>query len=223
MLWLTGSGHHHWCVQQQRRPVTGHPPACLRVPSASQNHTVSADSCPGLLCVLTAVLVCSVYWQLSWSVVCTDSCPALLCVLTAVLVCSVCWQLSWSALCTDLSFPFPVAEFFLLLVTCVSLSTVRCLSPDINYHWRELPQVSFLLRQKFCCNKLTFVMTNTKHVSCHDKSLSWQNYFVVTNIILLQQHTFVETKAMFCLFVTCLSWQNFCRNKNNTCGSSHQW
>ena len=210
----TTKATRHWTSPRLPQSALCLPESHSECWQLSWSAVLRTDSCPGLLCVLAAVLVSCVYWQLSCSA---------LCVLTAVLVCSVCWQLSWSALCTDLSFPFPVAEGFLLLVTCVSLSTVRCLSPDINYHWRELPQVSFLLRQKFCCNKLTFVMTNTKHVSCHDKSLSWQNYFVVTNIILLQQHTFVVTKDMFCLFVTCLSWQNFCRNKNNTCGSSHQW
>ena len=90
------------------------------------------DSCPGQLCVLTAVLVSSVSWQLSWSALCPDSCPGLLYVLSAVLVSSVSWQLSWSALCTDWSLPFTVAEVFLLLVICVSLSTVRCLSPGVN-------------------------------------------------------------------------------------------
>ena len=90
------------------------------------------DSCPGLLYVLSAVLVCSMSCQLSWSALCPDSCPGQLCVLTAVLVSSVSWQLSWSALCTDWSFPFTVAEVFLLLVICVSLSTVRCLSPGVN-------------------------------------------------------------------------------------------
>ena len=28
------------------------------------------------------------------------------------------------------------------------------------YHWRELPQVSFLSRERFCCNKQVFVATN---------------------------------------------------------------
>ena len=91
----------------------------------------------------------------------------------------------------------------------------------------KLPQVSFLLWQKFCHNKHMFVMT--KHIFCCEKSmfaktkcLSWQNYVcydkiflsqqnfgckffvVVTNTCLLQQkichdkHTFVARKDVFC-------------------------
>ena len=30
---------------------------------------------------------------------------------------------------------------------------------EIYHHWGELPQVSFLSPQKFCCDKHTFVMT----------------------------------------------------------------
>ena len=100
------------------------------------------------------------------------------------------------------------------------------------YHWRELPQAEFLSRQKFCCDK---------HVFCHDKSmlaatklLSWQNclswqkfccntnichdkhVFVATSILLLRQKTcFVMTNA-------CLSQQNFCHDKNDTCGMVSQ-
>ena len=72
------------------------------------------------------------------------------------------------------------------------------------YHWRELPQVSFLSRQTSVCL--------TKHVLCCNKSmlvtkevllLSQRKYFVMTNIILLGQnfchtHTFVVTKDVFC-------------------------
>ena len=29
-----------------------------------------------------------------------------------------------------------------------------------SYHWRELPQVSFSSRERFCCNKHVFVATN---------------------------------------------------------------
>ena len=64
-------------------------------------------------------------------------------------------------------------------------------------HWWELPQVSFLSRQKFCHNKPVFV--TTKHVFCRDKSvlvatklcLSWQN-------LCRDKHTFVMTKDVFC-------------------------
>ena len=54
------------------------------------------------------------------------------------------------------------------------------------YHWRKLPQVSCLSRQKFCCSKHTFV---------------------AINMCLLQQNTsFVVTKV-------CLPQQNFCQGK----------
>ena len=69
------------------------------------------------------------------------------------------------------------------------------------YHWRELPQVSFLSRQMFCRDKIMFVATK---YFCHDKHvfvakkkcLSKQNVcdktcFVVTNM-------FVATKRLSC-------------------------
>ena len=118
-----------------------------------------------------------------------------------------------------------------------------------------------LSQQRFCLDKHTFV--TTKDVFCCDKQLlvvtkvcllqqisvmtklSWQKYFVVTNIIFSWQnfchnkHTFVVTRDNFfatkhlsqqayfccdkrCVF-TCLSKQKFCRDKNYTCGSSCQW
>ena len=54
-----------------------------------------------------------------------------------------------------------------------------------EYHWRELPQASFLSQQKFC----------------HNKHVSWQNTsFVATKVCLLQQQK--------------MSWQNYvCCNK----------
>ena len=72
-----------------------------------------------------------------------------------------------------------------------------------SYHWRELPQLSFLSQQNFCCDDM----------------------FVATNV-------FVATKVMtkICLLRQNLSWQNYvCRhkyfswqNKNDTCGSFRQ-
>ena len=63
----------------------------------------------------------------------------------------------------------------------------RCAKGQVNYHWRELPQVSFLSRQAFCCDK---------HV------------FLVTKYVKIMLHTFVATN-------TCLSGQTFCRDKYN--------
>ena len=106
-------------------------------------------------------------------------------------------------------------------------------------HWWELPQVSFLSRQKFCHNKPVFVMT--KRVFCHDKSvlvatkscLSWQNF-------CRNKHTFVMIKDVFCpdkLFYVGFFFHDkscdkhtfvmtkdmFYCDKNGTCGSSCQW
>ena len=68
------------------------------------------------------------------------------------------------------------------------------------YHWRELPQVSFLSRQKSCRDKHVFV--ETEHVFCRDKSmlvLSRQTR------VYLSRHTFVATKDFFVCF--------FCHDK----------
>ena len=72
-----------------------------------------------------------------------------------------------------------------------------------------------------CRDKHMFVAT--KHVFCCDKYLSWQTYFVATNIILSWQmfcrgkHTFVARKDVFCRD------KHVCRDKNDTCGNSRQW
>ena len=77
---------------------------------------------------------------------------------------------------------------------------LSCWGLTCNYHWRELPQGSFLSWQKFCHNKPMFVMT--KHVFCYDKSmlvatklLLWQTYFC------RDKHIFVVTEKHL------LSWQ----------------
>ena len=65
------------------------------------------------------------------------------------------------------------------------------------YHWRELPQVTFLLRQKFCRDKDVFIVTNmsqhnfvaTKHVFSHDKGM------LVATKLLSQQNIFVTIKC----------------------------
>ena len=88
----------------------------------------------------------------------------------------------------------------------------------VCYHWRELPQVPFLLRHKVCCDKSMLVMT---------KLLSWQNY-------VCHDYIFGVTKLLSWQIFKCLSWQmfwqkmclspqNFCCDKNDTCGSSCQW
>ena len=100
------------------------------------------------------------------------------------------------------------------------------------YHWRELPQVSFLLRQKYACWDQTFVATNKCLLwlkFCHDKHnfvttvLSWQACFCCNKrrVLLWQTHV-CHDKHVFVITNTCLSWPNFCRNKYDTCGNSRQ-
>ena len=54
-----------------------------------------------------------------------------------------------------------------------------------QYRWRELPQVSFLSRQKFCSDKHTFVMT--KDVFCSDKHVFVMTIFLLWQIWYLWQ------------------------------------
>ena len=99
-----------------------------------------------------------------------------------------------------------------------------------SHYWWELPQVSFLLQQKFCDNKhichthqdKTFVRTKLclLRQNFHHKKI-----FVTTNPCLLRwlffghdKHTFVASRDVFCCDkYVChdksLSWQKFCHNK----------
>ena len=64
----------------------------------------------------------------------------------------------------------------------------------ISDHWQELPQVSFLSRQKFCHDKHTFVMT--KVMFCRNKHMFVvTNTFVTTKIILVAAPTNDSTQA----------------------------
>ena len=132
---------------------------------------------------------------------------------------------------------------------CNTHQSTQCNTPSTRYncHWRELPQVFFvatkqntsfvttkvcLLQQTYFCRDKTFVTTNVILAKLQQMCLLRQNKcfvvtkvcksFVATNIILLWQncccpkHTFVATNV-------CVSRQNFCCNKNVTCGCSHQW
>ena len=106
-----------------------------------------------------------------------------------------------------------------------------CVCMHVEYHWRVLPQVSFLLRQntsfvttkvyllrqtcntssswqKYACHDKTFVVTNT--------CLLWR-IFDLTKIFCRDKHAFVAAKvfsrqAYLChdkRCVTCLSWQKW--------------
>ena len=57
---------------------------------------------------------------------------------------------------------------------------------DLPYHWWELPQVSFLLQQKFCHDKPVFVAT--KHVFCHGKSM-----LAATKLLFCRDNFFYQT------------------------------
>ena len=61
------------------------------------------------------------------------------------------------------------------------------------YHWRELPQVSFVSWQKFChdkcvCHGKTCLLLWQKY-ACHDKTLFRQNNFVATKVLLWLSQT----------------------------------
>ena len=131
--------------------------------------------------------------------------------------------------------PRKVSMVFLIAITR-SAGLGSCMKLEV-YHWQELPQVRFLLRQKFCCDKHMFVMTNTC-LSWQTCLLLWQKYachnktFVMTNIFLLQQNfrhnkqryafhdkTFVSTNMFVMTNICCdksfVTTKIFCRDKHN--------
>ena len=71
----------------------------------------------------------------------------------------------------------------------------------VVYHWRELPEVSFLLRQTRFCRDRTRVLSRQKY-ACGDKYLSRETRvccdkgFVATSILLLRPNTFVAAKMI---------------------------
>ena len=75
----------------------------------------------------------------------------------------------------------------------------------MHYHWRELLQVSHVFcrdKTEFCGEK-SFVATNACLYACFDKTFLFcrdKRNFVATGILLSRQKT-------------CLSRQNFCRDK----------
>ena len=89
------------------------------------------------------------------------------------------------------------------------------------YHWRELPQVSFLSRQKFCHQKTHLLSwqkyaCRNKHVFtesniCRDKSfitiiLSWQRCCHNKHIFIMAKQVFVVTNTCL-LQQKCYLWQ----------------
>ena len=98
------------------------------------------------------------------------------------------------------------------------LHTPVGMSSAALYHWQELPQVSFLSRQKFCLNKHGFVIANT--------CLFQQNMsFVATKVCLLRQNfcrdkiVFVVTKYFCCDKTMFVATKYFCCDK--TCRDKH--
>ena len=112
------------------------------------------------------------------------------------------------------------------LTVIVALSKLSLAGAATNIIFVATKRLSW---QRFCLDKHTFVATNT--------FLSRQNTsFVPTNVCLsrqnfclLDKHTFVANKDVFCrdkhmvVETKPLSWQTFCRDKNDTCDSSRQW
>ena len=86
----------------------------------------------------------------------------------------------------------------------------------------------------FCRDKsfvvIKDVFCSSKHVFVAPKvSVLWRQNYVCRAKNMFDKHTFVATKDVFCrnkhVFVAtnmCFSRQRFCRDKNDTCGSSRQ-
>ena len=124
---------------------------------------------------------------------------------------------------------------------CYVWNIYRCWKSVVQYRWQELPQVSFLLRQKFCHDKRVcwdkHVFVTTKQVFCCNKSMlvttkfsSWRtrvcrdkHNFVTTDKVFVSTKTFVVASILLLQQKTCLSKQNFCCDRNDTCGSSRLW
>ena len=119
--------------------------------------------------------------------------------------------------------------------TSIIFVTTKVLSLQTRLSWQTCAW------HAFCHNKSMFIVTKLllqQNYDCHDKYLSWQTFwvlswqkyfatttkicdrtFVTTSILLLRQKTrFVMTNTCFVTTNTCL----FCRDKNDTCDSSHQ-
>ena len=82
-----------------------------------------------------------------------------------------------------------------LKITALSVTFAPVSSPvppSHFYHWRELPQVSFLSRQKYACCDKTFVATKL----CLSQQNITKIMFVATNVC--GNKSFVATKHEFC-------------------------
>ena len=103
-----------------------------------------------------------------------------------------------------------------------------------------LTKLCFLWQMCSLRQKTSFVVTKvclSQQNLCHDRRVCCDKTFVATKIFCRSKRNFVATRvllqqAYFChdktrvlsrQKKTCLSQQNFCRNKHDTYGSSHQW
>ena len=79
----------------------------------------------------------------------------------------------------------------------------------LRYHWRELPQVSFLSRQMFCHDKHVTVAKNvlSRQNICHNKYLSRQKKFTL-RVCRDKTRLFSRQTRVFC------DKRFICRNKN---------
>ena len=103
------------------------------------------------------------------------------------------------------SFRYLVSSFFVTIYSHILYHTQLPQWCDARrYHWRELPPVSFLSRQK-CLSRQNPSFVATKVCLSRQKwYLSQQNIFVNKSLLLSRQ-------------------TRVCRDNNDTCGSSHHW
>ena len=123
--------------------------------------------------------------------------------------------------------------------TSLSMIWIMAFTNQPAYHWRELPQVSFWSRQKFCRDKHVFCRDKTRLFCLRQKYAFRDETFVATKVFVKHvcvcvcvcvATSFVATSILlprenmsFVATNTFLSLQNFCRDRNDTCSSSHQW
>ena len=99
-----------------------------------------------------------------------------------------------------------LVSYFLRTLQLLLLPFPPLLPQQPFYHWRELPQVSFLSRQKFCWDKHTFVVT--KDVFCCNGSMLVTKKTFETNKIMFVATNICHGKS-FATTNMCLSWQKF--------------
>ena len=124
--------------------------------------------------------------------------------------CTCCQSCSWT-----LSLVGATASVIFVTTTVLSQQTYVCHDKQVSVTQKTASFVAtkVCLWKMICCNK---------HIFATAKHLLWETYFCHDKHILhLDKSVLVVTE----LFVTntFLSWQTFCGDKNDTCGSSCQW